>query len=83
MSTGKVTVRPGCTDEECGRLRRLKASVSVEITRMHETKALLIAVQFAAEHDCEFVVSDALAAILSRLYVNVTNLDQQVTEAAA
>lgn len=83
MSTGKLKVQPECADEQCRRLRQLRDSVSGEIAGMHKTKALLIAVQFAAEHDSEFVVSDALAAILSRMDVHMANLDQRVTQAAS
>lgn len=83
MSARKATGQPACTKEECGRLKRLKASAAVEIARMEKTKALLIAVQHAAEYEAEFVVSDALAVILLRFQQHITTLDQRVTEAAS
>jgi len=83
VSARKVTVQPECANEECRRLKRLKASAAVEIARMQKTKALLIAVQHAAEYEADFVVSDALAVILLRFQQHIATLDQRVTEAAS
>lgn len=81
MSARKATAQPECTDE-CRRLKRLKASVAVEIARMQKTTALLVAVHYAANHGCDdFVVSDALAAILLRCEQHIATLDQRMTEA--
>jgi len=46
---------------------KLGTAGDAEIGRLHKTHALLIAVQFAANHDCEFDVSDALAVIGKRI----------------
>jgi hypothetical protein len=80
MSTRKATVQPECTNEECRRLKRLKASAAIELRRMYRTKAVVIAVHDAAEHDAAFVVADALAVILSQLDAHIAALDQHVTE---
>lgn len=57
------------------RCKRLKAAVSRVIGQLHKTHALLIAVQFAANHDCEFDVSDAVAVIRDRVEQSITDLD--------
>lgn len=58
------------------RRNTLKAAVNAEIGRLHKTHALLIAVQFAANHECEFDVSDAVAAIIVMVEQSLTGLDQ-------
>jgi hypothetical protein len=84
MSVRKlVTVQPECTDEQCRLLKQMKAGVAIEMARMHKTRALLIAVQFAANHEADFVVSDALAVILPRFEQHITILDNLWTEAAS
>ena len=55
---------------------QLKESVDVEIGQLNKTHALLIAVQFAANHDCEFDVSDALAIIRDRVEESIERLDR-------
>ena len=57
-------------------LKQLKAAINAEIGQLHKTQALLIAVQFAANHDAVFDVSDALAAIVVRIEHSLTALDQ-------
>jgi hypothetical protein len=54
----------------------LKATVSIEIGQLHKTLALLIAVQFASNHEAEFDVSDAIAAIIVRVEQTLTALDE-------
>lgn len=56
--------------------KRLKEAVDAEIGRLHKTHALLIATQFAANHDCEFDVSDALAVIRDRVEESIGRLDR-------
>lgn len=56
--------------------KRLTKAVDAEIGRLHKTHALLIATQFAANHDCEFDVSDALAVIRDRVEESIGRLDQ-------
>jgi len=53
---------------------RLKAAVGVEVRHLHKTHALLIAVQFAANHEADFDVSDALAVIRDRVEQSIARL---------
>jgi len=50
--------------------------ISAEIRRLQKTQALLIAVHFAADHDAEFDVSDALAVIIVLVTESLASLDQ-------
>ncbi len=50
--------------------------ISTEIRRLQKTHALLIAIQFAANHEAEFDVSDALAAILVLVEESLAGLDR-------
>ena len=45
------------------------------IRRLQKTYAVLVAVQFAANHDAEFDVSDALAVIVALVDVTLDDLD--------
>lgn len=56
--------------------KRLKATVNAELGQLHKTRALLIAVQFASNYDCEFDVSDALAVIRDRVEQSIARLDE-------
>ena len=47
-----------------------------EIRRLQKARALLIAVHFAANHEAEFDVSDALAIILVLLAESLAGLDR-------
>lgn len=58
-----------------------KEAVNVELGQLHKTHALLIAVQFASNHDCEFDVADALAVIRDRVEESITRLDRAGTDA--
>jgi hypothetical protein len=57
----------------------LEEAIQREIGDLHKTHMLLTAVQFAANHDCEFDVSDALAVIRDRVEQAITGLDEAVT----
>lgn len=57
-----------------------KQAVSVEIGQLHKTHALLIAVQFASNHDCEFDMADALAVIRDRVAESIERLDQAIVD---
>ena len=50
--------------------------VANEIRRLQKTQAVLIAVQFAANHDAEFDVSDALAVIVALIDDSLAGLDR-------
>jgi hypothetical protein len=79
MSAGKAKVRPKRTKQSKSspdRCEQLKAGVDKELGKLHKTHALLIAVQFAANHDCEFDVSDALAVIRDRVEESIERLDR-------
>lgn len=77
MSRRKATVRPKRTKQSkaAERCEKIKSCVEDEIGRLHKTHALLIAVQFAANHDCELDVSDALAVIRDRVEESIERLD--------
>lgn len=75
MSIVKATVRPENTQKE-RRLNQLKAAVAAEINLPHKRRAQLIAIQFAANGDCEFDVSNALVAILVMIEQSLAGLDQ-------
>ena len=81
---GRAKVRPERTEHDKARerLEMLKDAVSVEIGQLHKTNALLIATQFAANHDCEFDASDAVAAIIVRVEQTITTLDRLCLEAS-
>lgn len=56
--------------------RKMKPTIDADIRRLHKAQALLIAVQFAANYEAEFDVSDALAAILVMVEQSLDGLDQ-------
>ena len=80
----RARVRPKRTEDNGARerLETLKNAVSNEIGQLHKTNALLIATQFAANHECEFDASDAVAAIIVRVEQTITALDRLCLEAA-
>ena len=81
---GRAKVRPERTEHDKARerLEMLKDAVSAEIGQLHKTNALLIATQFAANHECEFDASDAVAAIIVRVEQTIETLDRLCLEAA-
>ena len=46
------------------------------IRHLQKTRALLVAVQFAANHEAEFDVSDALAVIVALVDAALNDLDR-------
>ncbi|HWK52681.1 MAG TPA: hypothetical protein VNR40_22465 [Steroidobacter sp.] len=62
-------------------MKRLKEAMNVELGQLHKTHAVLVAVQYAANHDCEFDVSDALAVIRDRVAETIERLDRAGTDA--
>lgn len=62
--------------------KRLKKAVGREIGQLHKTHELLVAIQFAANHDCEFDASDALAVICKRVMRSIERLDRAATASA-
>jgi hypothetical protein len=50
--------------------------IADEIRRLQKTQAVLIAVQFAANHEAEFDVSDALAVIVTLVDNSLAGLDR-------
>ena len=77
-------VRPIRTEqsEAAERLGRINAGIKAELSQLHKTNALLIATQFAANHECEFDASDAVAAIIVRVEQTITTLDRLCLEAS-
>lgn len=77
MSASKAMVRPIRTerDERTEQRGQIKTGIETELGRLHKTNALLIAAQFAANHEAEFDVSDAIAAIIERFEQHIATLD--------
>jgi hypothetical protein len=84
MSRSKATVRATRTKESeaSKRCEQLKAGIEAELGRLHKTNALLIATQFAANHECEFDASDAIAVIIECVEQTIATLDLLTLEAA-
>ncbi len=84
MSARKSGAQPERRDDDQAheRLEKLKGGVDDELGQLHKTNALLIAAQFAANHECEFDVSDALAAIIVRVERHIETLDRLCMAAA-
>jgi hypothetical protein len=82
VSVAKATVRPIRAEQRKAteRCEQIKAGVSEELGRLHKTNALLIATQFAANHECEFDASDAMAAIIERVDQHIETLDRLCLE---
>lgn len=55
--------------------QRLRLAIGVEIGRLRKTHAVLIAIQFAANHDAEFDVGDALAVVVALIGESIAGLD--------
>lgn len=84
MSAGRAKTQPqrGEDVQTRERLEMLKRGVEDELGQLHRTNALLIAAQFAANHECEFDASDALAAIIARVDRHIETLDSLCLQAA-
>lgn len=83
MSADKATVRPKGSKRSKPspeRCEHIKDGIETELGRIHKTNALLIATQFAANHECEFDVSDAVAAIIERVEQHIERLDRLCLE---
>jgi hypothetical protein len=83
VSAVKATVRPKRTKQSKPspeRCEQIKDSIGTELGRIYKTNALLIATQFAANHECEFDVSDAVAAIIERVDQHIETLDRLCLE---
>lgn len=79
MSAGKAKVRPKRTKQSepsPERCEQIKAAIATERGRILKTNALLIATQFAVDHECEFDVADAIAAIIERVDQHIETLDR-------
>lgn len=59
--------------------KRLRLAIGLEIGRLRKTHALLVAVQFAANHEAEFDVSDALAVVVALIGESLAGLDRLET----
>ena len=64
------------------RLKTLTNAASDEIEQLHKTNALLTATLFAANHECEFDASDAVAAIIVRVEQTITTLHRLCLDAS-
>lgn len=69
MSAVKATLRPrrAQPSKASAHDEQIKAGIEAELGRRHNTYALLIATQCAANHDCEFDASDTMAAMIERV----------------
>ncbi len=79
MSASKVTMRPRHVllgSKLVKRREELKEAFTDEVRRLQKAQALLIATQFAANHEVKFDASDAMAAILTMVEQTLVGLDQ-------
>src|SRR5688572_4262845 len=85
MSAVKATVRPIPTEQRkaSAHSEQIKAGIAAELGRLHKTHVLLIATQFAANHECEFGASDAMVAIIERVEQHIETLDGLCSEPAS
>lgn len=85
MNGAKATVRPMRAEQsETSQLcEQIKAGIEAELRQLHKTNALLIATQFAANHDAEFDVSDAISVIIERFEQHIATLNLLALEAAS
>lgn len=81
MTRRKGTVRPESTEDERKKLYALKAGIGVEIGRLHRLNALLIAAQFAANHEAEFDVSDVISVAVEQVEQTLAALNLLELEA--
>jgi hypothetical protein len=65
------------------RCEQIKAGIKTELRQIRKTNALLIATQFAANHECDFDVSDAVAVIAERVEQHIERLDRLCLEVSA
>lgn len=79
----KAETRPKRTEqsEASHRCEQIKVGLGAELGQLHKTNALLIATQFAANHEAEFDVSDAIAVIIERIEQTIATLDLLALEA--
>lgn len=85
MSAGAARVRPRRIKQgkpSPKRCEPIKDGIDTELGRLHKTNALLIATQFAVNHECEFDASDAIAAIIERVDQHIETLDRLCLEAS-
>jgi hypothetical protein len=68
--------------EAADRREQIKDGIQEALGRLHKTNALLIATQFSANHECEFDVGDAIAAIIERVKQHIQALDRLCLEAS-
>jgi hypothetical protein len=57
-------------------IEKRQPEIADEIRRLQKIQALLLAVQFAANHEAEFDVADALAAIAALVDESLSGLDR-------
>nr|WP_298718758.1 hypothetical protein [uncultured Steroidobacter sp.] len=82
MSRAKITERAVVSEEASKRCEQIKAGIGEELGQLHKTNALLIATQFAANHEADFDVSDAIAVIVERVEQTIAALDLLTVEAS-
>lgn len=79
MSAVKATERPTRqpkhrkSEKGC---EQIKKRIEKELGGLLKTNQLLTAIQFAADHECEFDVSNAIAAINERVERHIETLDR-------
>lgn len=61
------------------RIDRPQPAIAAQIRTLQKTQALLIAIQFAANHEAQFDVSDALAVIVVLIDDALAGLDRLET----
>jgi hypothetical protein len=55
---------------------KAKPNLACEIRRLQKINALLIAIQFASNHDADFEISDALAVVNALVDETLAGLDR-------
>lgn len=73
---GKVRPRRPKQHEASKLIEKVRASIDAELGRLYKTHALLTARHVAAVHEAEFVVSDAIAALVERVDQHIEALDR-------
>lgn len=79
MSRAKAKARPKRASRQpqaAVRISELKAFLDQQNRAWQKIEALMVALEFASNHECEFDVSDGLAGVLALIGQSLTALDQ-------
>lgn len=76
MSAVKATRRPKGPKRRTAGERQIIRGIEAELAGLHRTNQLLIAIEFAADHECKFDVNDAIAVVNERMERHIEKLDR-------